>query len=939
MAQLTEEGLVERKREFAAEIESLEVALESVVSEGPGHVDVVSEISEAVEKSRRVLQDLDHAVRSFREATAEGRPFTQEEIDLFRYFGFEPQPHASPSPSPTPHATHGGGGGGGGGSSSAGPGSHRSHQHHHMPPAQRGAPPAAAAPAPALRRSPDEASDETETNVYDTYQTRPSPESLPDLHAAAAEVANLVGTAPRQRAGGARGGVVARSASGAVSRSSSAAAAVPKEQLDEIIHSEVEARVGEMLTSAEVEIRNRLREIGLSVDHASPLRERGVLLPAAEAAAAASAGGVPQVGCASFATQTDDDVADLFGIDSADLLESKINDLVAHRVRVERERLDAEDGQEVRSLRAELEAAHRMQEILSHEKRELQQRVQALEEEREAARRGEGRQAAADLPAAVHHLQQLAGELERRSQASAHEQRGEKEARLESLHILRGMLEGSTRGEAERLRRQLERAKEGYRREMGSLTGQLEGAAQDGAQAARLLHDSSASLHTIMAELAEKKFDYNPPAEKGTHRDPLDEHVARTLSAIRCPVPIDCHKVGPSEYCLDRRLHLKLSGDTVYIVKKSGAAERLADYVRRLYAPFIDLGKADPPAAAIAAASPSEPAPHYQRLLDMDEDVGGGGGGGGGQGGGAHGAASRRTHQPLNESNVKELKKLHTEQRELLHQLGGGPGEGAAGAASVSPSHKDAGAREGAEQLHGGGGGSSHPSSRTYAERHTKQADYRRSHSSGVPHASHATGLTKEETETIVRFFELTDRSRVGLVTKPEMLRTLRKYPEVASRLRGLLVLPQEGALEYMITAIPGGDAREITWEALHAIMQEIKHQQRHQLQTVEEGRSEQQHGRGVQRGGGAAHRTHSAKAFNDRIQQRQREMTRDLLETGSRAQRSLRTAERSHSQGTKAARKNSVSKLDTDEIEHMKAQALRTQMTAMRKKQALGLM
>eukprot|EP00754_Rhynchopus_humris_P005504 Rhum_TRINITY_DN12743_c0_g1::Rhum_TRINITY_DN12743_c0_g1_i2::g.53771::m.53771 len=99
MAQLTEEGLVERKREFAAEIESLEVALESVVSEGPGHVDVVSEISEAVEKSRRVLQDLDHAVRSFREATAEGRPFTQEEIDLFRYFGFEPQPHASPSPS------------------------------------------------------------------------------------------------------------------------------------------------------------------------------------------------------------------------------------------------------------------------------------------------------------------------------------------------------------------------------------------------------------------------------------------------------------------------------------------------------------------------------------------------------------------------------------------------------------------------------------------------------------------------------------------------------------------------------------------------------------------------------------------------------------------------------------------------------------------------
>eukprot|EP01061_Rhynchopus_euleeides_P007908 TRINITY_DN16973_c0_g1_i1.p1 TRINITY_DN16973_c0_g1~~TRINITY_DN16973_c0_g1_i1.p1 ORF type:complete len:815 (+),score=145.03 TRINITY_DN16973_c0_g1_i1:131-2446(+) len=771
MSRLTEEALIQRKKEFAGEIESLVEALESVSNDAGPNTAVVTEISAAVEKSQQVLNDLEHAIDSFRSARAEGRRFTEDELAMFRYFGFQPEGRdASPS--------------------------ERS-----------------------LR--------ETETNVYDQYDVRPSPEPFNEGGEGASEksLLNKVGA-----------------------------------NYEALIQTEVEARLATLLNSAEAElqvrsdtlIRDRLRQLEDVMSGAKGL-------PVKEGDA-----NEPHLASTSMATQTEDDVVDLFGIDSADLLESKINDLVNHRVKMEVDRRTLESG-DVQLLRADVEEKKRQCVAFQEENSALKQRIAELEAERQAAEEEKLAQIGRDLPESLEKLRELARDLDEASKQKVHSVQDTGQVRFESLQTLQELMQSSQTQELTRYKNHLKKTKDAYRRQISDLGGQLESVVNDGSEYLGVFQESSSAMQRIVSELSEKKFDYNPPEDRNPAvSDALDAHVARTLSAVRCPVPIDCHKVGPSEYFFDRRLALKLVNDVVFIVRKN-TTERLSDYITKLYAPFIQL---------LEHQQLSTPHAGPLRVLSQGQDS---------------------AEKPeLDASGMNELHRLRDQQQELMQLL----------------HHSEKKPREGSRSL-----SPQQPREKSYAARHSQQQSRRSSSNPAGAHKS--SSFPQEEVSVIVRFFEMTDRTNVGLVTKREMLRTLKRHPEVRATLGNILLLPHDGALEHVVGAIPGGDAREIAWETLLAIFKEIKQQQKQQVYHESLAR---------------APKREVARAFNDRLQARQREITRDVLDGGASGQRHS-TEGRSRSSSIPRRKVSANEKLDV-----LKAQALREQVHEMRKKQAFGL-
>ncbi|KAJ9437618.1 hypothetical protein DIPPA_03314, partial [Diplonema papillatum] len=274
--ELSEAALVAMREKFAGEIRSLEEALGSVAAGGrsASNAAVVDEINGAVAKSKEVLRDLETALSTHRAAAAAGRRFTAAEADVFRYFGFEVQPE-------------------------------------HIPDRTDGSEPPLPPPPRVRARSPGP--EESETNVYDTYQTRPSPEAA----TAEQQESWVAGDPPKARGGKGRAPTVRRI------EPAPAHASEEEWSFEARVQEEVEARVGQLLTAAEEELQARA-EARL----AARLREL-------EAGFAGTAGGG---GGEAAATQTPTGVADLFDVESADELEEKINDLVAFRLRSELDR-------------------------------------------------------------------------------------------------------------------------------------------------------------------------------------------------------------------------------------------------------------------------------------------------------------------------------------------------------------------------------------------------------------------------------------------------------------------------------------------------------------------------------------------------------------------------------------------------------------------------
>ena len=714
MSRLTEEALIQRKKEFAGEIQSLVVALESVSNEAGSNVTVVAEISAAVEKSRQVLSDLEAAIDSFRDAKATLRPFSDDEADMFRYFGFEPV-----IPNQFTRA--------------ASPLSERSDK-------------------------------ETETNVYDRYEVRPSPEGF---------IVEAVDTAHAHDK-----------------------AVHGKGNYEALIQSEVETRLATLLTSAEAElqarsdalIRDRLQQLEGVISSGVASQPNHPNPPAQ----------VPYTG-ATMATQTEDDLVELFGIDSADLLESKINDLVNHRVKMEVEKRSGEADTNIQPVIEE-------RDILKKENLLLRACIEQMEEEVAQNEQDKLSKIGEDMPGALEKLRDLAVELDgfSRNKVSTVQQTGQD--RLESLNTLREVVHSSHNRQIHHYKKQLSQTRESYKKEISLLGGQLESVMNEGSDYMGVLQDSSTALQRIVSELSEKKFDYNPPEERNqTGQETLDAYVARTLSAIKCPVPIDCHKVGPNEYFFDRKVSLKLVSDVVYVVRKNGT-ERLGDYIMKLYAPFIQL--LEPNSKAGAAVTP-----HAQEPTEVEQ-------------------------VPLDASGVKELNKLHTQQQELLHLLRTN-GKKREGSRSLSP-QQDSG-RE-----------------RTYAGRHSQQTGQnRRSSSNGVSN-SQKPPFSQDELDVMSRFFESTDRAGVGLVNKKELLRSIKRNADLAARVSSILLLPHEGALNHIISAIPGGETRELSWDTIVSIFREIKQQQKQQVYSESLSK---------------APKREVARAFNDHLQARQREI------------------------------------------------------------------
>eukprot|EP00755_Sulcionema_specki_P015774 Sspe_Gene.9885::Locus_3321_Transcript_1_3_Confidence_0.333_Length_1927::g.9885::m.9885 len=607
LQELTEENLLLKKDKFLGEIESLESALFNVVNDDDGDAaSAIAELSSAVKSSQEIYQCLEGALEAFREAQQMRRRFSAEELDTFKYFGFDVAGYKPLSP-----VTHG-------------------------------------------WANDVDGEEETETNVHDNYQIRPSPEAASERDPSAK--IPPMSASPRGLSGspassiGVGGGPPPYHHNVPPNRVKELEKLKESAELEVIIRNEVDERIGGLLLHAEEELGQRAK-----VMVQARLQELDALV-ASRVSQAVSPSPSPPVSATRLhcvAVQTDescDDLSELFGVEGQDLLERKINDLVDHRVGIklqhERERLEG-DRKAVEQRVAALEEAQRQvredEEHLLERKREMEEemkatkdtfdqrladttnaiadellditvkyeaalkakaelegKMQELEQECSSLRvalqetqsayeqlqqrpptvlahpqQEEFRAAARELRSVISELEQ--GEESRRALMKTAEIRAH-ENRLHSLEKLQGMLDTlgvRYRDEADSLRGQLRSTKENYRMELAALGRKLEATISTGSRQTLELDRTCNALQDIIdyMDSNQKPLQYSVPPDSGsTSREEvlLDEAIARTLTAMEYPVHIDCHKIAAGEYQFDKRLCLKLSNSVVYVATSAG---------------------------------------------------------------------------------------------------------------------------------------------------------------------------------------------------------------------------------------------------------------------------------------------------------------------------------------------------------------------------------
>eukprot|EP01063_Lacrimia_lanifica_P030174 TRINITY_DN4756_c0_g1_i1.p1 TRINITY_DN4756_c0_g1~~TRINITY_DN4756_c0_g1_i1.p1 ORF type:complete len:955 (+),score=247.86 TRINITY_DN4756_c0_g1_i1:67-2865(+) len=866
---LTEAGLLKRRSAFVGEIQELEENLDSVVNdpEKEWPAEVVTEISTAVEKSKYVLRDLEEAIRTYRSAKLNRRAFTDEEQATFRFFGFDASAVTfDREPLPPPRAA----------SASGGAATHRLRSTHSSPSLET----------------------ETETNVFDAYKTRPSPEAQLD---------------PEQ--------LLLATKAKSLSKSPSpqpwdTADRAQKINMEAVIQSEVESRLGTLMLAAEAELESRSKRVlderikelvtrfpGGAAQQQPPLRSEAVTAEVQTEVPAS-------------------DFADLFGLDSPDDLEAKLNEMVQQRLQVERSKLGTASGaaaaQDITGLSPEGRGSPRGSDTLqavvaemSRDNDDLRERIRELEdtcaqqrgELARAAQRqkssAEAQQRNADFVGAVSRLEGVIDELGAAATATASALGGSTATRCAALEKLQGLVAVKARDEISFLKLQLQSARETYRQEIAALGGRLEGDLVTSTEVSQLLTDTQKRLAAISGELVPKVYDYATPvtAAKGEQSpttaqahgpDKIDVAVAQVLRGVRCPVPIDCHKIAPGEYYLDRKVKLRLVDGVPLVIRRQADAPALSfeQYVRRLYLPFIhqlDMSRADQQAGQLFGAA------DFHHDADLYTQ---------------HGAEGEVP--PFDEGSMREFRKLRAQQRDLMRQLRQAPTDpnlqfqplsaGTPGPPPHTPAAAWQGSKRGEPPFVAHSGTPAAAAAASYTDLHARRGSGAPAEAadgagySGQPLAEaeaagplpqQAAGYTADERSLLWDFFELIDRGGVGLVSKQQILRSLRRYPDVAGKLRILANTPLPDQLEAAIDALPGGD-RELPWDAFYSLFVDIRQQHYRDAALPPPPRSEPP----LQRGATPPAQGHpssiagSAKAFNERIQARQREMTRELLDT-----------------------------------------------------------
>ena len=760
--ELSEDALIAMEEKFSGEIDSLEEALASVKEENPNNESVVEEIGAAVEKSRLVLTDLQEALHAYREAAEEGREFTVEENDLFKYFGFnitmnDIEQSQSQSPSGRRSA------------SSAGV---------HLGWAES-------------------VGSEPETNVHDIYQTRPSPEAPPE-----------VVESWKQRE-----------------------ANHDKAKFEVIVQQEVERRLSNLMSEAEAQLHKR-NEMLIS-QKLEELQDEAKPMVADSCCQTIDDG------------HNQSDLADLIGVDAPDQLEAKINDLVSHRVRMEltkqQNKVDTRD-QHYKSENVKLQETLR---LLKDENGGLRESNERLLDEltHQKLQQAANTEQAGSL---FSELTNITSDLEQQTKAKATQLAADlsiseydRENVLSQFHEVIADQQ-SSKSEADKLRGELLSTRETFKREITNLGGQLEVVVKDGTSQKSTISHARDVLNRVLRELSVKSFEYNPPESQGVEglneETAIDNAVAQALSVVQCPISIDCHKVAPSEYYLDRRVHVKLVNDLAY-VRKPGHTnyEKLTDYLKRLYAPF---------------------------MVDYD---------------------TLKNQTALRNKSNQQLQQVPQQVQQIQGR-------------TYSDLHRSRSNSVGQQQQH------------QHQQQQQQQVLPERS-------ASPETGDMLKS--TLRELFQLTDKNMIGLVTKQQMIRGLRRYPNVASQLRMVTGLTQNHALETFIQEIPGTTDREMTWADFSPYFTEARHIHRSvsainmslPLNSPVDSSEQQQSSNNTINNSHVHHnivshipashssqptpanppilqsvpevefvQPHNAKGFNERLQARQTEMTRELL-------------------------------------------------------------
>ncbi|KAJ9435048.1 hypothetical protein DIPPA_05041, partial [Diplonema papillatum] len=328
--------------------------------------------------------------------------------------------------------------------------------------------------------------------------------------------------------------------------------------------------------------------------------------------------------------------------------EARAQKAVVHSLREELEAAGEETARAqkavIHRLREELGAAGEENDRLAGEARAQNAAIHRLREQL-----GTAGEPAAALAAAAADLERAAAERLRGVAAAG-------DHRRDVLDALRGIVAESAAGEAASLRRQVREAHEGYQQEFDVLGAQLESVAREGSRCHAAAADAAAALQSVLVDLADRTYQYNPPAAElhpAAPQDPgdamLDAAVAETLNALECPVAVDCHKVRPGEYFLDRKLSLRLVSGVVYAKRPQAPGyERFSDYLKRLYAPFIhnfDISGVTEFQDGGLFALPGG-------VMVLPEDL--------------------QNAPALDAGAVKELRALHAQQQDLLKQLSTG---------------------------------------------------------------------------------------------------------------------------------------------------------------------------------------------------------------------------------------------------------------------------